>query len=98
MWIWARNQQRVGGPPPAGRHDDQGAQRDVRSYIREDPRHTEGRQVVFFAADDDGASTAFAEFVDAMGFAPVFVGGLREGGRLMQLGGPLSALRVIRQD
>jgi len=28
----------------------------------------------------------------------VLVGGLREGGRLMQLGGPLSALHVIKQD
>jgi len=26
------------------------------------------------------------------------VGGLREGGRLMQLGGPLTALHVIKQD
>jgi len=28
----------------------------------------------------------------------VLVGGLREGGRLMQLGGPLTALHVIKQD
>jgi hypothetical protein len=40
----------------------------------------------------------FAAFGEALGFAPVLVGGLREGGRLMQLGGPLSALHVIKQD
>jgi hypothetical protein len=28
----------------------------------------------------------------------VLLGGLREGGRLMQLDGPLSALHVVKQD
>ena len=41
------------------------------SYLRPDPRHPEGRQVVFFAGDEDGACAQFAEFVDKMGFAPV---------------------------
>jgi 8-hydroxy-5-deazaflavin:NADPH oxidoreductase len=68
------------------------------SYLRPDPRHPEGRQVVFFAGDDDGASTQFAAFVDRMGFAPVYIGGVRDGGRLLQLGGPLSGLHVLNQD
>jgi predicted dinucleotide-binding enzyme len=68
------------------------------TYLRPDPRHPEGRQVVFFAGDDDAASAQFAEFVDKMGFAPVYVGGLHDGGRLLQLGGPLSGLHVIKQD
>jgi len=68
------------------------------SYISADPRHTEGRQVVFFAGDDDAACDDFAELVNRMGFAPVYLGALREGGRLMQLGGPLSGVHVIRQD
>jgi 8-hydroxy-5-deazaflavin:NADPH oxidoreductase len=67
------------------------------SYIAADPQHAEGRQVVFYAGDDDSACKDFAHLVDRIGFAPVFVGGLRDGGRLMQLGGPLSALHVIRQ-
>jgi predicted dinucleotide-binding enzyme len=67
------------------------------SYIAADPQHAEGRQVVFYAGDDDSACKDFAQLVDRIGFAPVFVGGLRDGGRLMQLGGPLSALHVIRQ-
>lgn len=33
-----------------------------------------------------------------MGFAPVHVGTLRDGGRLMELGGPLNGLHVIKQD
>lgn len=67
-------------------------------YIMADPRHHDGRQVLFFAGDDDAANAEFAAFGEALGFAPVLVGGLREGGRLMQLGGPLSALHVIKQD
>ena len=67
-------------------------------YIMADPRHHDGRQVLFFAGDDDAVNAEFAAFGEALGFAPVRVGGLREGGRLMQLGGPLSALHVIKQD
>jgi predicted dinucleotide-binding enzyme len=68
------------------------------SYIEADPRHAEGRQAVFFATDDDAASTDFGQYVTRLGFAPVFLGGLHDGGRLMQLGGALNALHVIRQD
>lgn len=67
-------------------------------YIKADPRHHDGRQVLFFAGDDDVVNAEFAEFGEALGFAPVRLGGLREGGRLMQLGGPLSALHVVKQD
>jgi predicted dinucleotide-binding enzyme len=67
-------------------------------YLRPDPRHPEGRQVVFYAGDEDGACAQFAEFVAKMGFAPVYVGGLRDGGRLLQLGGALSGLHVLKQD
>jgi predicted dinucleotide-binding enzyme len=63
-----------------------------------DPRHHDGRQVLFFAGDDEAANADFAAFGEALGFAPELVGGLREGGRLMQLGGPLSALHVVKQD
>ena len=67
-------------------------------YILADPRHHDGRQVLFFAGDHNAVNAEFAAFCGALGFAHVLVGGLREGGRLMQLGGPLSALRVIKQD
>jgi len=33
-----------------------------------------------------------------LGFAPVYVGGLRQGGKLMQLRQPLSLLHVIKQN
>jgi 8-hydroxy-5-deazaflavin:NADPH oxidoreductase len=68
------------------------------SYLAADPRHGEGRQVVFYAGDDAAACADFDDLMTRLGFAPVKVGGLRDGGRLMQLGGPLSTLHVIKQD
>ncbi|WP_422743429.1 NADPH-dependent F420 reductase [Mycobacterium sp. WMMD1722] len=68
-------------------------------YIAADPRHPAGRQVLFYAGDDAAAKATFRELVDSFGFAPVDVGALRDGGRLMQVdGGPLSALHALRQD
>jgi predicted dinucleotide-binding enzyme len=67
-------------------------------YIADDPRHQEGRQLLFYAGDDTAAKATFHDVADSMGFAPVDVGSLREGGRLMQVGGPLSALHALKQD
>ena len=68
------------------------------SYLRPDPCHREGRQVVFYAGDDNAPCADFDQLISKLGFAPVRVGGLRDGGKLMQLGGPLSLLHVIKQD
>ncbi|MDT8914713.1 NAD(P)-binding domain-containing protein [Amycolatopsis sp. PS_44_ISF1] len=67
-------------------------------YIAADPRHPAGRQLLFYAGDDDGAKDTFHSIADEIGFAPVDAGTLREGGRLMQVGGPLSALHALKQD
>lgn len=66
-------------------------------YIAADPRHEEGRQIVFYAGDDDDARTAFHRFAGTLGFAPVAVGSLHNGGKLMQLGGSLSGVHALRQ-
>ena len=67
-------------------------------YIAADPRHAEGRQLLFYAGDDEAAKADFHAVADTIGFAPVDAGTLREGGRLMQIGGPLSALHALRQE
>ncbi|MCO1660309.1 NAD(P)-binding domain-containing protein [Pseudonocardia sp. S2-4] len=68
-------------------------------YIAPDPRHDAGRQLLFYAGDDLAAKSLFHDVVHGFGFAPVDIGRLREGGRLMQVGGgPLSALHALRQD
>jgi predicted dinucleotide-binding enzyme len=69
------------------------------AYIEPDPRHDAGRQVVFYAGDDTKAKTNFHGVLDQFAFAPIDVGGLHDGGRLMQVnGGPLSALHILKQD
>lgn len=67
-------------------------------YIAADPRHKAGRQVLFLAGDDADARTTVKDLTADFGFAPIDLGPLREGGRLMQLGGPLSALHILKQD
>jgi predicted dinucleotide-binding enzyme len=68
-------------------------------YMAPDPRHAAGRQVLFYAGDDEAAKATFGELVDGFGFAPVDMGSLRDGGRLMQVGGgPLSGLHALKQD
>jgi 8-hydroxy-5-deazaflavin:NADPH oxidoreductase len=68
-------------------------------YIAPDPRHDAGRQVLFYAGDDADAKQTFHVLFEAIGFAPIDIGPLREGGRLMQIGGgPLSALHALKQD
>lgn len=67
-------------------------------FIAADPRHTEGRQVAFYAGDDADAKQVVAGLLAEFGFAALDLGGLREGGRLMQLDGPLSAKHMLLQD
>ncbi|WP_028937716.1 NADPH-dependent F420 reductase [Pseudonocardia spinosispora] len=68
------------------------------SYIAADPRHEAGRQLLFLAGDDADARATVRELAEEFGFASIDLGPLREGGRLMQLGGPLSGLHALKQD
>ena len=67
-------------------------------FIAADPRRAEGRLVAFYAGDDAAAKAAVASLLDEFGFAALDLGGLREGGRLMQLDGALSAKHLLLQD
>lgn len=67
------------------------------TYISPDPAHAEGRQAVFFAGDSMSTKAQFEVFLDSLGFAGIDLGGLREGGALMQLGGPLSGRHFLFQ-
>jgi predicted dinucleotide-binding enzyme len=67
-------------------------------FIAADPRHAAGRQVAFYAGDDADAKAVVADLLDTFGFAALDLGGLREGGRLMQLDGALSGKHLLLQD
>jgi len=55
--------------------------------LGEDPAVHGGKRVVFLASDDDGAASAVAALAERLGFAPVKLGGLAEGGLLVQARG-----------
>lgn len=46
-----------------------------------------GRRVVFLASDDDAAATEIGTLTEKLGFAPIKLGGLSEGGLLVQARG-----------
>lgn len=56
-----------------------------------------GRRVVFLASDDDGAAADVGALAEGLGFAPIKLGGLSEGGLLVQARGN-SWGRLIFQD
>jgi 8-hydroxy-5-deazaflavin:NADPH oxidoreductase len=56
---------------------------------------SDGPLVIFLAGDDTDANAAVSAFVDSLGLAPVDLGELRQG-RLMQAGGPLNSLHVVK--
>ncbi|WDF76057.1 NADPH-dependent F420 reductase [Mucilaginibacter sp. KACC 22773] len=57
------------------------------AILGQDPAVHGGRRVVFLASDDDSAATEIAALAENLGFAPVKLGGLSEGGLLVQAHG-----------
>ena len=65
--------------------------------LAEDPNVKGGRRVVLLSSDDEGAATRIATLVEQLGFAPVQLGKLAEGGLLIQARGKTWA-QLIFQD
>ncbi len=55
--------------------------------LDQDPAEHGGKRVVFLASDDDGAAAEIAALAENLGFAPIKLGGLSEGGLLVQARG-----------
>jgi len=55
--------------------------------LNQDPAVHGGRRVVFLAGDDDGAVAEIAALANNLGFSPIKLGGLSEGGLLVQARG-----------
>jgi 8-hydroxy-5-deazaflavin:NADPH oxidoreductase len=55
--------------------------------LAEDPAIKGGRRVVFLSSDDQGATAPVAALAEQLGFAPVELGKLAEGGSLVQARG-----------
>jgi 8-hydroxy-5-deazaflavin:NADPH oxidoreductase len=69
----------------------------VAAVLDQDPAVHGGRRVVFLASDDDGAATEIGALAENLGFAAIKLGGLSEGGMLVQARGN-SWGRLIFQD
>lgn len=57
------------------------------AVLDQDPAVHGGRRVVFLASDDDGAAEEIGALAEKLGFAPIKLGGLSEGGLLVQARG-----------
>jgi predicted dinucleotide-binding enzyme len=65
--------------------------------LAEDPNIKGGRRVIFLSSDDEKAAEQVAALVEELGFAPVELGKLAEGGLLVQARGSTWA-QLIFQD
>jgi predicted dinucleotide-binding enzyme len=57
------------------------------AILEQDPAVHGGRRVVYLASDDDGAAAEIGELAKNLGFSPIQLGGLSEGGLLVQAHG-----------
>jgi len=67
------------------------------AVLDQDPAVHGGRRVVFLASDDDGAAAEIGALAENLGFSPIKLGGLSEGGLLVQARGN-SWGKLIFQD
>jgi predicted dinucleotide-binding enzyme len=59
----------------------------VAATLDQDPAVHGGRRVVFLASDDDAAAAEIGTLAENLGFSPIKLGGLSEGGLLVQARG-----------
>jgi 8-hydroxy-5-deazaflavin:NADPH oxidoreductase len=59
----------------------------VAAVLDQDPAVHGGRRVVFLASDDDAAAAEIGTLTENLGFSPIKIGGLSEGGLLVQARG-----------
>jgi len=57
------------------------------AVLDQDPAVHGGRRVVFLASDDDAAAAEIGALADTLGFSPIKLGGLSDGGLLVQARG-----------
>ena len=57
------------------------------AVLDKDPAVHGGKRVVFLASDEDGAAAEIGTLTEKLGFAPIKLGGLSEGGLLVQARG-----------
>lgn len=61
-----------------------------------DPAQDGGQRVVFISGNDEQANVDVAKLVERLGFAPIVLGRLSDGGRLQHFGAPLVGLNLVK--
>ncbi|MGW3995849.1 hypothetical protein ACWEF6_20345 [Amycolatopsis sp. NPDC004772] len=61
-----------------------------------EPQTAGGNRVLFVSGDDAAAKKTLSAVLTNLGYAPIDLGRLAEGGRLHQLGGPLVSIDLVR--
>ena len=68
------------------------------AILARDPSQDRGRRVVFISSNHEDASATVADLARQLGFAPIELGRLDEGGRLIQFHGPLVLHDLIEHE
>lgn len=71
--------------------------------LARDPAENGGRRVMFVSSNDADAEASIVKLVADLGFAPISLGKINEGGKLIRfgeagVGGPLVLLNLIKHD
>jgi 8-hydroxy-5-deazaflavin:NADPH oxidoreductase len=66
--------------------------------LASDPIQGGGRRVSFTSSDHADASAAVAALCKRLGFYPIDLGPISQGGRLQHFGGPLAGQNLVRMD
>jgi 8-hydroxy-5-deazaflavin:NADPH oxidoreductase len=59
------------------------------------PRLGDARRVLFVSGDDVASKQTVGRLIAELGYAPIDLGGLNDGGRMQQAGGPLAGLDLL---
>lgn len=66
------------------------------ALLASDPAEHGGRRVMFVAGNDEGTTSTIAALVAALGFAPILLGKIAEGGSLLRYRGPQVLHNLIK--
>jgi 8-hydroxy-5-deazaflavin:NADPH oxidoreductase len=66
------------------------------AILSADPTQNGGRRVIFVSGNETKANDVVASLIEQLGFAPIILGKVAEGGRLQQFGGPLASQNLVK--